>query len=203
MIRAIIALLGVLAVTACTPLDQVTRSLSLGQGTIVTTSPSGYCIDSIASQPAKDFAILAPCATMGHAAARPGVVGVATVQVGPEESGQVAANELALRDFLITNEGARMLSAANDAGAVDILSTQAFDDKVMVHFTDQGPPPLAGLQKEEWRAFANINGRLVTVSVRGLAAAPLREGSGATLLKQVLAGVKAPAPETTESPPET
>jgi hypothetical protein len=203
MIRAMIALLGVLAATACTPLDQVTQSIPLGQGAIIATSPSGYCIDSVASQPARNFAILAPCVALGHATSAPNVVGVATVQVGPEDSGQIAADELALRDFLITNEGARMLSAANDPEAVDILSTQAFDDRVMVHFTDQGPPPLAGLQKEEWRAFANINGRLVTVSVRGLATAPLRDGPGATLLKQVLAGVRAPAPETTDTPSET
>lgn len=203
MIRAMIALLGVLAVTACTPLDQVTRSISLGQGAIVTTSPAGYCIDNIASQPAKSFAILAPCAALGHPTPAPNIVGVVTVQVGPAESGQIAADELALRDFLITDAGVRMLSAAGDPQAVDILSTQAFDDRVMVHFTDQGPPPLAGLQKEEWRAFANINGRLVTVSVRGLATAPLRDGPGATLLKQALAGVRAPAPEATETPSET
>ncbi|EBA13703.1 hypothetical protein [Roseobacter sp. CCS2] len=191
MIRLSVALCGVLAITACTPVPTATRSVSLGQGEVVATTPAGYCVDDVASQTARDFAILAPCATLGALAGVPAVIGFATVQVGPADSGSVAADELALRDYLITQDGARLLSQSGDAKDVDILSSQAFNSQVMIHFTDAGPPPFAGLQQEEWRAFTNINGRLVTVGVRGLAVAPLNEGPGATLLKLVLAGVQA------------
>lgn len=156
-------------------------------------APSGYCVDRVASQPANDFAILAPCATLGGADAIPPVVGVATVQVGPADSGAIAADEIALRDYLITDDGATLLSQDGDAERVDVLSTQAFDDRVMIHFTDTGAPPFAGLQNEEWRAFADVNGRLVTVAVRGLSTAPLTDGPGATLLKLILAGVRGAA----------
>lgn len=192
MVRALIALIGVFAFAACTPMmNAPSRSIALGQGDIIATSPAGYCVDDVSSRPDGDFAILAPCATLGADTAAPSLIGFATVQVGPADSGNVAEDELALRDYLITEDGARLLSQTGDAEAVDILSTQAFDSQVMIHFTDAGPPPVAGLQGEEWRAFTNINGRLVTIGVRGLAVSPLREGPGATLLKLVLAGVQA------------
>ncbi|WP_400085472.1 dihydroxy-acid dehydratase [Yoonia sp. R78084] len=202
MIRATAVVFGVLAMTACTPIDQVTQSVSLGQGAVIATAPAGYCVDPRSSQLAKDFAMLASCATLGHSTAAPEIVGIATIQVGPPDSGRIATDEIGLRDFLITDDGVRLLTKANNPDAVNVLSTQAFNDQVMIHFTDQGPPPLDGLQREEWRAFANVNGRLVTIGVRGLAASPLQDGPGATLLKQILAGVQAPPAAATDSPAE-
>lgn len=203
MIRTSVASFGLLAFAACTPPPaSPSRSVSLAQGEIIATSPNGYCVDAVSSRPASDFAILAPCATLGGPQDVPKVVGVATVQVGPADSGDAAVDELALRDFLITDAGASLLSQGGDADGVEILSSQAFESQVMIHFSDQGPPPLAGLQNEEWRAFTNINGRLVTIGVRGLAIAPLQDGPGATLLKLILAGVQAAALEPTETPPD-
>ncbi|MCK0095899.1 dihydroxy-acid dehydratase [Yoonia sp. F2084L] len=194
MIRAFIALCGALAIAGCTQQGGTpTRSVSLGEGQVIATSPAGYCVDDISSQPANDFAILAPCASLGAAGGIPQVVGFATVQVGPAESGSIAADEIALRDFLITDEGVSLLSQTGDGAEVNVLSTQAFNSQVMIHFNDEGPPPLAGLQSEEWRAFTTINGRLVTIGVRGLAVAPLTDGPGATLLKLIVAGVQAAA----------
>ncbi len=202
MIRAIIAIGGVLTIMGCTPSTTPTRSVSLGEGTVIATTPEGYCVDGIASQTNRDFAILAPCASLGVGQTLPDVIGFATVQVGPPDSGSIVSDELALRDYLITDAGVSLLSQTGDATDVDILSTQAFNSQVMIHFTDAGPPPMAGLQSEEWRAFTTVSGRLVTIGVRGLAQAPLRDGSGATLLKMILAGVQAPATATQETPPD-
>ncbi|WP_375255528.1 dihydroxy-acid dehydratase [Yoonia sp.] len=188
MKRASAVMVGVLAVTACTaPVS--TRTVTLGDGTIAATSPTGYCVDTVASQPSRDFAVLAPCATLGGGM-MPDVVGMATVQVGPADSGSIALDELALRDFLITDAGARLLSQSGDADDITILSTQAFSNQVMVYFADRGTPPIAGLQSQEWRAFREVDGRLVTIGVRGLAASPLKDGPGAALLKQIIAGVR-------------
>lgn len=191
MKRTAVALVGVLVITACTPFGTPARSVALGQGDVIATSPAGYCVDRVSSQPANDFAVLAPCATLGAEGAAPSIVGVATVQVGPPESGTVVSDEIALRDFLITPEGARLLSQSGNAAAINILSSQAFNSQVMIYFSDDGPPPVAGLQREEWRAFTNVSGRLVSIGVRGLAAAPLKDGPGATLLKMMVAGVTA------------
>lgn len=132
----------------------------------------------------------------------PSVIGMATIQVGTDDSGSIAQDEIALRDFLITDAGASLLSQVGDASDVTILSTQAFSEQVMVHFADAGAPPFAGLQAEEWRAFRNIDGRLVTIGVRGLSAAPLLDGPGAGLLKQILAGIQSTIENSDENNPD-
>lgn len=189
MLRASVGLCGVLAMAACTP-PAPSQTVSLADGAIVAIPPAGYCVDNLASQPRRDFAVLAPCATLGGPQGVPSVIGMATIQIGPNDSGSIAQDEIALRDFLITDAGTGLLSQGGDASDVTILSTQAFSDQVMVHFADAGARPFAGLQAEEWRAFRNIDGRLVTIGVRGLSSAPLLDGPGAGLLKQILAGVQ-------------
>ena len=190
MIRARPALLALSVLSACM-LTAPEQTTTLAGGAVRLQAPAGYCVDTMASRPAEDFAVLAPCATLGVEAATPDVVGLITVLAGAADSGAIANDEIALRDFLITPQGRALLSQSGTAGDITILSTQAFDDQVMVHFNDQGAPPLEGLQNEEWRAFRNIGGRLVTVGVRGLAASPLQDGPGAGLLKLVLAGLSA------------
>ena len=186
-------LCGMLALAACTP-PAPSTSVALAEGEILAVPPTGYCVDNVSSQPRRDFAVFVPCVMLDTSEnseiSSPDVVGLATVLVGPEESGAIAQDEIALRDFLITDAGASLLSQSGNADDITILSTQAFDDQVMVHFADSGAPPFAGLQREEWRAFRNINGRLLTIGVRGLSAAPLRDGPGAGLLKQILSGIQ-------------
>ncbi|MEL6681976.1 MAG: dihydroxy-acid dehydratase [Pseudomonadota bacterium] len=186
------------ALAACTT-TAPTKTVAFADGAVIATTPSGYCVDGVSSKLGQGFAVMAPCTTLGESADTPEVIGVATVQVGPPQSGAVTDGEIALRDFLITDTGTSLLSVDGNGDDVTILSTQAFNSQVMVHFTDKGEPPLPGLQREEWRAFTDIDGRLVTIAVRGLATAPLQDGPGAGLLKLILAGVKAAAsaaPET-------
>ena len=190
MLARLIALAGLAALAACvasTP-QTVTR---LGGDAVALQAPSGFCIDGVASRQANDFAVLAPCLTLGVAAPAPDALGIVTVQVGDEGSGAATGDEAALARFLSTEQGRALLSKSGTASDIRILSTQAFNDQVMVHFTDSGAAPIAGLQSEEWRAFRRVDNRLVTIGVRGLADAPLREGQGAGLLKLVLAGVSA------------
>jgi hypothetical protein len=202
MIRLCAGLAGSLAIAACTPTVPA-KSMALLDGDVIATTPAGYCFDAQVSQPAQGFAVLAPCATLGTPDAAPAVVGIATVQVGPQESGAVAGAEAELRDFLITDAGNALLSTGGKGSDVTVLSTQAFNGQVMVHFIDDGPPPLAGLQSEEWRAFTDLNGRLVTIAVRGLATAPLEDGPGAGLLKLILAGVRAAIDSPVDEAPAT
>ena len=189
MIRAVVAAFGLSVLSACVMVAPE-RSMSFAGGNVLLQAPAGYCVDTVISRPASDFAVLAPCATLGVDTPVPDVVGFVTVKAGEAGSGIIATDEIALRDFLITPQGRALLSTSGEAGNIRVLSTQAFDDQVMVHFSDAGAPPLAGLQQEEWRAFRNVGGHLVTIGVRGLAIAPLQDGPGAGLLKQVVAGVR-------------
>ena len=183
-----------LALAGCELLPFTPTSSASLAGDVIVTGPAGYCVDPSASSPANGFAVLAPCITLGGDQPAPEIVGVVTVQVGPEGTAAVTGDEIALRDFLLTPAGKRLLSTSGDHSGLRILTTQAFNDQVMVHFTDNSPSVIAGLQAEEWRGFVDVNGRLVTVAVRGLEIAPLGDGPGAGLLKLVMAGIGSEVP---------
>lgn len=191
--------LALLMLTGCLSSPPV-QSLALFGGEVTIFSPSGYCADTSTSRPGKGFAVIAPCATLGGEDPVPAVLGVATVQVGADSSGAVLGAEPALRDLLVSDAGAALLSTKGTSDQIDVLGSQVQANAVKIHFKDSAPPPMAGLQAEEWRAFTDRSGRLVTVAVRGLATAPLSDGAGGWLLDQMIAGLISAS---TDKPEET
>ncbi|MEL6574244.1 MAG: dihydroxy-acid dehydratase, partial [Pseudomonadota bacterium] len=69
-------------------------------------------------------------------------------------------------------------------------TTEVASEAVTVRFRDSNPAPVAGLQSTEWRGFFDVNGRLATVAVRGLSAAPLGTDDGEVLLARTIAAVR-------------
>ncbi|MEJ6404192.1 dihydroxy-acid dehydratase [Yoonia sp. 2307UL14-13] len=180
--------MAALTLAACDQ-QRPAKSVALVQGDIMATAPAGYCIDPATSTPANGFAVMAPCATLGGRDPAPDVLGVATVQVGAAASGTVAGEEETLRNLMQTAAGAQLLSNSGDANQIEVLDTKTDENTVTVHFRDDGTPPVDGMGNEEWRAFTDIGGRLVTVAVRGLAAAPMDGDTGTWLLGRVVNGL--------------
>lgn len=190
MFRRAIALVGIAALAACDPVA-VAQPVALLTGDLVVTPPAGYCADPVSSRLRAGFAVFAPCVTLGTDAPVPSIIGVAIVQAGDTGSAMVTGGETGLRDFLTSPQGAGLLSKGSGA-TITVISSQTSGGRVTVHFRDTGAPPMDGLGPDEWRAFTDIGGRLVTVSVRGLDDAPLSAARGDALLDQVLRGLSAP-----------
>ncbi|WP_019953459.1 hypothetical protein [Yoonia vestfoldensis] len=190
MFRHALALTGIAALAACDPVG-VAQPVAMRDGDLIVTPPRGYCADPLSSRLRAGFAVFAPCVTLGTEAPIPAVLGVATVQAGDANSAMVVGAESSLRDFLISPQGAGLLSKGGSGATVSVVSSQAFGGRVVVHFRDSGAPPMDGLGQDEWRAFTDVDDRLVTVSVRGLDDAPLSAGRGAALLDQMVGGVSA------------
>ena len=182
------SVLMLLALSACMSGPPV-RSVALAGGAVVAQAPDGYCVDPTASRPGDGFAIMAPCATLGHAEAPPPLVGVATVQVGDANSRAVTGAEQDWRRMLESDSGAALLSKNGQGDTVTVLGAQAQPNNVKVYFADTAPRPMPNVQAQEWRAFLDLNGRLVTVGVRGLASAPLTDGTGGWLLDMMVKGL--------------
>jgi hypothetical protein len=173
------------------------------ESNVIVQAPTGYCVDGTASKPHNGFAVVAPCVTLGGTQPTPSTVAVATIQVGPEGSGAVTGSETALRDFLESDAGTALLSTTGDSDTVTSIEAQAADGRVIVRFNDSAPHGLPGLQSLEWRAFKDVNGRLVTIALRGLASMPLNDSTGIRLLNAMTSAVKPvimePAPQTSDS----
>ena len=137
--------------------------MALLTGDLVVTPPAGYCADPVPSRLRAGFAVVAPCVTLGTDAPVPSIIGVAIVQAGDTGSAMVTSGETGLRDFLTSPQGAGLLSKGSGA-TISVISSQTSGGRVIVHFRDTAAPPMDGLGPDEWRAFTDIGGRLVTVS---------------------------------------
>lgn len=193
MIRALLAVAGGVALAACDPTG-IATPVAMLDGELVVTPPAGYCSDPLSSRPRAGFAVFAPCMTLGADAPLPAILGVATVQAGAAGSAMVAGDEADLRDFLAGPQGAGLLSNGGSADQISVVSSQAAEGRVTVHFRDSAAPPIDGLGQDEWRAFVDVNARLVTVSVRALDDAPVTAGRGSSLLDLMVNSVKAAGP---------
>ncbi|WP_242650560.1 dihydroxy-acid dehydratase [Cognatiyoonia koreensis] len=184
-----------MALAGCDGLDfggqaaPVKRAALLG-GAVGVQGPEGYCVDINDSRLVRGFAILAPCATLGLSGAvnvsRPAVI---TVQAGRIGTAAITGSEPAFAGLLETPAGAALLSRSGDPATVEIIETGSSANKVTVYFEDKEGTPVPGTQNREWRAFVDINGRLVTISARGLQVAPLAAEAGKGLLNEVVAAM--------------
>lgn len=163
-----------------------TPALALYGGDVTAAVPEGYCIETKASKPRTGFAVMVACGTIAGTNDRPRLNGFAVVQVGEAGSAVVTDDPDAFEAFLKTPAGENMLSVNGNASTVSVGAFQQTSGAVMVRFTDQAAPPVAGLQTTEWRAFVDIKGRLTTIAVRGMAETPLTASQGQALLESVL-----------------
>lgn len=160
-------------------------------GDIIAVGPTGYCVDPDSSRIKRGFAILAPCATLGVAGAPAVTRAIATLQAGPEGSAIVGADTAAFAAYLQGPDGPLVLSRSGDPDTVSVSEVRRFDSHVAVYLRDKAPAHIEGVQEAEWRAFFDVAGRLITVSVRGLDVAPLSNAAGATLLEQAVRAILA------------
>jgi hypothetical protein len=170
---------------------QGTRSLPLLDGSLRVKGPQGYCVDPDASRPETGFAVLGACGLMVAAGIMPQTDGFITIQIGDGGTAAVAGNEAALASLLRTSDGVALLTEAGDPSAVTLGQIDLGDGIVSVRFTDSSPPPVEGLMADEWRAFLDIEDRLVTIGVRGYNRAPLTAGQAQALLYGTVAALRA------------
>ena len=182
---------ALLALTGCADIigfgpssEQITR-LALRDGSVIGTAPNGYCFETRASRTADGFAVLADCAVIAGTGDLSAPNGFVTVQVGETGSG-LGSDVSVLAAFLETDAGKTLLSQTGTAGDIRVRSVASRLGGVTVRFVDGAAPPVAGLQQTEWRGFFDIKGRLTTVAVRGLDAAPLGTDDGQALLENVM-----------------
>jgi len=116
------------------------------------------------------------------------------VQVGADGSA-LGANQNALAAFLNTEAGRGLLSVSGEPSDIRVQKADMRSGGVTVQFWDQGAPAIVGAQKQEWRGFFDLNGRLTTIAVRGRAAAPLGTDEGQVLLDRAMAAMQQANPD--------
>jgi len=186
---------------------------------IVLAPAPGFCFsaDGFDTRDTGAFAVIADCVaetdprkvgTTGAGEAvlelPPSFPGLVTVAIAgeamfPETAGKPAALR-ELRDFLGSAPGLAMLGRNGSGRSVDIRETRAIGDALYVKVIDTDEAALPLLAPEFWRAFIEINRRLVVVTASGFRNRPVDSGTLlAVLASQVDALRRANAAEPVEA----
>ncbi len=160
--------------TGPTPIPKAVR-VTAGDVAIVIASPNGFCIDraTIAETVSGAFMFLSDCrvvASTGKAARMP-ISSILTASISPSglagsENGMKPALDT-LGQFLATPVGVFTLGKSHVNGAVSILETKQTDTALYLLVEDKAFSDDAGVSNRYWRAFTEVNGRLVALSVTG------------------------------------
>lgn len=139
-------------------------------------TPSGYCVDR-GAQAGPGVVLIGRCAGVANRA--PAVL---TVAVGQPGSGIGLADQgRALAEFFTSDRGRAALSRSGRAGTVTVLEAMSWQDAFLIRWRDTGAG--RGAQGESWRAVLGLDGRMVTLTAAGTAAAPLSREEGRRLIE--------------------
>ena len=157
-------------------IDPVPRAVTVSSADIpvVIAAPQGFCVDraTIDENPQGVFMFLSDCHIRENGrGARTPITAILTASVSPSglpgvEQGLKPALT-ALAQFLNTPVGAFSLSKSNVEGAANILESKQSERALYLLIHDTAFNDQAGASNRFWRAFTEINGRLVALSVTG------------------------------------
>ncbi len=153
------------------------REVAVLGDALIVRAPQGYCVDKNSARGGGDTAalLIGRCAPGGHVTAA-----LLTVSVGRAGSaGVMTAGVEALRGFMSSADGRRMLARSGRPQDVEVLESGVVDGRLLLHLMDRD----AG---EYWRAVVGVRGRLVTISALGAEGAPLSPEAGRKLVDQTI-----------------
>ena len=176
--------------TGPTPIPKAVR-VTAGNIDLVVAAPNGFCIDraTIDENSRGTFMFLSDCrvvASTGKAGRVP-ISSILTASISPtglvgSEHGMKPALA-ALGQFLSTPVGAFTLSKSHVDGATSILQIKQTDVALYLLVEDIAFDGSAGVSSRYWRAFTEINGRLVALSVTGYSDADPEEARSLRIIR--------------------
>lgn len=157
-----------------TPIPKVVR-VTVAGGEVVIAAPNGFCVDraTIDQNARGTFMLLSDChvvAKTGEAARMP-ISTILTASISPtglvgRENGMKSALA-GLGAFFTTPVGLLSLGKSQVEGAVSILETKQTSVALYLLVQDTAYRDGTGVSLRYWRAFTEVNGRLVALSVTG------------------------------------
>jgi len=192
---AAVILMAPLGLAACVPFGVTdarprptpVRVAVSGQQVVI-TGPWGFCVDPSATRDTKDtaFVLLGNCAAISHSVFSPqprlrAVLTASVVRIEPGP-GKTRNSLRSLEKVFHTHQGLAMLSRDGSAKGVEVLATFQRQGMLFVQAKAPGGRLSEAAGDKSWHAYFTLNGRLVTISVIGLASAPLKRSSAIAAL---------------------
>ncbi|MCB2140883.1 MAG: hypothetical protein KDE17_18115 [Rhodobacteraceae bacterium] len=173
--------------------DSAPSKITVSDGAITISGPSGYCVDTRSSRDAPEgaFVLLGSCVSLNGSGRAPGTRALltATILLGAPPGEDLRVEFRRMADFFVTEAGRTALSRDGDPGSVRITKIVASGDILYVLAQDNAP--LAGypVEPEYWRAIFARRGRMISLSVLGLPEAPIDTNDKRRLLDRFVSRI--------------
>lgn len=140
-------------------------------GKVVVAAPSGYCIEpaSVVERADTALVLLGRCA--GAETRGPAVLTASVGAAGSASGLDIVSGGQELAAFFRSERGRAALSRRGRAGDVTLHQAVGIPGAFLLRFDDKGAKA-AAMQPESWRAILTLRGRLVSLSVSGIAGQP-------------------------------
>ena len=174
------------------------KSMAVAGGALRVKGPEGYCVDAGASRAgeADGFVLLGSCRAISHHPrdAHPDRPMVMTVAVSAKP-GEAPTDLAALEAHLRSEAGRQALSRSGEAGTVTITRVEQSDGVLYLRITDDSPNPMGAMADDHWRAFLDLRGTMVSVTVTALASQPVDQDKALIQAQQAVAALQKANPE--------
>lgn len=169
-----------------TPRDE---TIQVGGRDVIIAAPRGFCIDREVSQIGGDtaFVLLGSCQAVSGSrrGAAPPYKALLTASVSAAtENGQVADSLNGMDRFFRSETGLTALSRDADPTRVEVLETFQQDDMFFLRARDTSTGVVPGAASDYWRAYFDLPGQIVSVSVIGFADDPLAPEKGLEIVRE-------------------
>lgn len=183
-----------------TPRESLIRHKAVMGGAVTIAAPKGFCIDASSYQDTETgaFIPIGACAalTKNPADPKPPKPAFLTATVLPMPLQATAISDdpnIRLREahkFVQSDVGRAALSRVGKADTVKLLDVKTASGVLYVRLRDTSEGLPAALSNTTWRAFLEVNGRLVTASATAFAEQPFGQGKGYELLREFVAQIR-------------
>lgn len=164
-------------------------------------APAGFCIDRQSTTMSADgaFVLMSDCALLGaRGGARAPVAAALTASVSAAPmggEGDDAGGTLEdLQDFAATSDGRAAMGRSGRSSGVRILDSRIHEGVLYVLVEDRGPTPIPGVDRTFWRAFLEVDGRMVALSELNFDGAGIGAQEGLNRLASLARAIRAANP---------
>lgn len=171
------------------------KSVSAGGVKVTIAAPRGFCIDEATLDQNRKgaFVFLSDCAQLDGVWRRVPISAVLTASVSPSglpgaEAGRGPALA-ALEGFLTNPPGVYTLGKSQVPEAIRALKSHVAGETLYVLVEDRAADNTDGASNRFWRAFTEVNGRLVALSVTGYTRRDREEARALKILEAFVATV--------------
>lgn len=154
---------------------------TIALGTVKVAGPQGFCPVPSSRQRVgnADFVALAPCS------GTQGAILAATIGEAGSAQG-IRLSAAVLKPYFGTEEGQRALRGEGNSDVISVHEVQDQSGAVVLRLTREGQTKVG----DSWRALMQVDGRLVTLSVRPRQGGSLPRQDGQRLISRFVAAIR-------------